>query len=127
MPPPAKRQRTNVNAGQKQQICQHKKAHLHLSLAEMRNWAKTTLEIEVGTTTMHGILKSSEKLLAVTADSVDTIKSRHCKHPEMEDALFMWFTEVRGRGAAVNDEMLLEKGRVLGERLGVQDFAYSKG
>ncbi|XP_064413043.1 tigger transposable element-derived protein 6-like [Latimeria chalumnae] len=45
----------------------------------------------------------------------------------MEDALFMWFTEVRGRGAAVNDEMLLEKGRVLGERLGVQDFAYSKG
>ncbi|XP_064424711.1 tigger transposable element-derived protein 6-like [Latimeria chalumnae] len=93
----------------------------------MRNWAKTTLEIEVGTTTMHDILKSSEKWLAVTADSVDTIKSRHCKHPEMEDALFMWFTEVRGRGAAVNDEMLLEKGRVLGERLGVQDFAYSKG
>uniref|UniRef100_H3ASV9 HTH CENPB-type domain-containing protein n=1 Tax=Latimeria chalumnae TaxID=7897 RepID=H3ASV9_LATCH len=54
-------------------------------------------------------------------------KSRHCKHPEMEDALFMWFTEVRGHGAAVNDEMLLEKGHVLGERLGVQDFAYSKG
>ncbi|XP_064410192.1 tigger transposable element-derived protein 6-like [Latimeria chalumnae] len=125
MPPPAKRQRTNVNAGQKQHLCQHKAAHLQL--AEMRNWAKTTLEIEVGTTTMHNILKSSEKWLAVTADSVDTIKSRHCKHPEMEDALFMWFTEVWGRGAAVNDEMLLEKGRVLGERLGVQDFAYSKG
>uniref|UniRef100_H3BBU1 HTH CENPB-type domain-containing protein n=1 Tax=Latimeria chalumnae TaxID=7897 RepID=H3BBU1_LATCH len=48
-------------------------------------------------------------------------------HPEMEDALFMWFTEVRGHDAAVNDEMLLEKGHVLGERLGVQDFAYSKG
>uniref|UniRef100_H3ALF5 HTH CENPB-type domain-containing protein n=2 Tax=Latimeria chalumnae TaxID=7897 RepID=H3ALF5_LATCH len=48
-------------------------------------------------------------------------------HPEMEDALFMWFTEVRARGAAVNDEMLLEKGRVLGDRLSVQDFAYSKG
>uniref|UniRef100_H3B962 HTH CENPB-type domain-containing protein n=1 Tax=Latimeria chalumnae TaxID=7897 RepID=H3B962_LATCH len=120
------RQRTNVNAGQKQQICQHK-VHLYLSLADTRNWAKTTLEIEVGTTTMHDILKSSEKWLAVTADSVDTIKSRHCKHPEMEDALFMWFTEVRGRGAAVNDKMLLEKGCVLGERLSVQDFAYSKG
>uniref|UniRef100_H3BCF5 HTH CENPB-type domain-containing protein n=1 Tax=Latimeria chalumnae TaxID=7897 RepID=H3BCF5_LATCH len=123
--PPAKRQRTNVNAGQKQQICQHKKAHLHLSLAEMRNWAKTTLQIEVGTTTMHDILKNSEKWLAVTANSVDTIKSRHCKHPEMEDALFMWFTEVRGHGATVSAEFR-ERG-ICFIVSGVQDFAYFKG
>uniref|UniRef100_H3AAR7 DDE-1 domain-containing protein n=1 Tax=Latimeria chalumnae TaxID=7897 RepID=H3AAR7_LATCH len=107
---------TNVNAGQKQHLCQHKAAHLQL--AEMRNWAKTTLEIEVGTTTMHNILKSSEKWLAVTADSVDTIKSRHCKHPEMEDALFMWFTEVCTVKIYVKTKFIVS---------GVQDFAYSKG
>ena len=60
-------------------------------------------------------------------DSNNT-KKRTSYHEEIEKALWLWFCNIRSRNLAVSDEMLQEKGREFGQRLGVSEgFSYSRG
>ena len=50
--------------------------------------------------------------------------SRH----QLEDALFLWFTDTRSRCCVINDDVIIQKAKQLGKRLDVPaDFCYSRG
>ena len=50
------------------------------------------------------------------------LRQRTGKHENLEQALFLWFNDVRSKNAIVNDDMLIEKAKTFGGQLGVQDF-----
>lgn len=57
------------------------------------------------------IIKEKEKWLAVAADSEDSTRSRNAQHQQLDDALYLWFSDMSAHHAAINDEMLLTKAR----------------
>lgn len=81
----------------------------------------------LGRSTIGDIIKEKDKWLGVPADSEGLTKSRNAKHQQLDDALYLWFTDMSAHHAAINDEMLLTKARQLGEQLGITDFSYSRG
>ena len=52
---------------------------------------------------------------------------RQQKNQQLEDALFLWFSDMSLHHAAINDEMLIMKAKTLGEQLNVTEFFYSRG
>ena len=49
-------------------------------------------------------------------------------HKELEKALWLWLCNTHSRNLVVSDEMLQEKGREFGQRLGDSEgFSYSRG
>ena len=125
--PPAKRRRTNVSAGQKHAICKHKQDFPNASIQSIIAWAKETLQLDIGRSTVSDILKAKEKWLQADDSSVQ-VRVQSSQHPKLEEALFLWFADVRAKGATVNDAMLLEKAKTLGDRLQVPaNFSYSRG
>lgn len=81
----------------------------------------------LGKSTIGDIIKEKEKWLAVPADSEDSTRSRNAQHQQLDDALYLWFSDMSSHHAAINDEMLLTKARQLGQQIGVTDFSYSRG
>ncbi len=81
--------------------------------------------MEIGKSTIGDILRSSENWLSVSASP--KMRKRNLNHSSLEDELYVWFCDVRSRNCAITNEMLIAKARVFGEKLGVTDFAYSRG
>lgn len=81
----------------------------------------------LGKSTIGDIIKEKEKWLAVPADSEDSTRSRNAQHQQLDDALYLWFSDMSAYHAAINDEMLLTKARQLGQQIGVTGFSYSRG
>ncbi|CAF0940690.1 unnamed protein product [Brachionus calyciflorus] len=52
---------------------------------------------------------------------------RESQHPELEDALYLWFIDKRALKLPINDEMLLEKAKQYGTMLSITNFNYSDG
>lgn len=57
----------------------------------------------------------------------DSTRSRNAQHQQLDDALYLWFSDMPAHHAAINDEMLLTKARQLGQQIGVTGFSYSRG
>ncbi len=63
-------------------------------------------------------------------DSKNTYRMRPAQHPEMEDALHMWYCNKRNLHIPVIDTLLIEKGKYFGDEfygLNNVDFKYSPG
>ncbi len=53
--------------------------------------------------------------------------ARPAQHENLEDALLLWINNMASRNTAVNDMMIIEKARELGDKLDITNFAYSRG
>ena len=53
------------------------------------------------------------------------MRYRQPKNQQLEDALFLWFSDISLHHAAINDEMLLMKAKTFGEQSNVTKFFYS--
>jgi len=51
---------------------------------------------------------------------------RQPKNQQLEDALFLWFSDMSSHHTAINDEMLIIKAKTLVEQLNVAKFCYSR-
>ena len=125
--PPAKRRRTQFSVAEKKEIVAYKTDHPTATQDEIaarfaREWGK-----QVGRSTVSDILRDKEKWSSVPKDGDSSLRQRSGKHENLEQALYMWFTDVRSKQAIINDDMLLDKAKTFGAQLGVQDFGYSKG
>ena len=114
--PPAKRRRVEISGSVKQKICQHKLSYPKCTISGLIIYAQKELNIDIGKSTISDILKHREKWLNLEDSSCSTSRSRHAKHEKLENALFMWFNDVRSNHASVNDEMLIEKAKQFGEK-----------
>ena len=72
-------------------------------------------------------MKNKEKWVGVSVDSKDATRNRNAKHQQLDDALYLWFSDMTAHHAAINDEMLITKAKQLGEQLNITDFSYSRG
>ena len=125
--PPAKRRRTQFSVSEKKEIIAYKTDHPKATQDEIaahfaKEWGK-----QVGRSTVSDILRDKEKWSSTPKDSDTMLRQRTGKHENLEQALFLWFNDVRLKNAIVNDDMLIEKAKTFGGQLGVQDFGYSKG
>ena len=55
------------------------------------------------------------------------MRYRQPKNQQLEDALFLWFSDMSSHHAAINDEMLIMKAKTLGEQLNITEFCYPLG
>lgn len=55
------------------------------------------------------------------------MKSRNAKQQQLDDAHYLWFSDMSAHHAAVNDEMFLTKAIQLGEQMCVTDRSYPRG
>ena len=83
--------------------------------------------IELGKSTIGDILKDKHKWLDKPADSLDMMRYHQPKNQQLEDALFLWFSDMSSHHAAINDEMLIMKAKTLGEQLNITELFYSRG
>ena len=125
--PPAKRRRTQFSIAEKKEIVAYKTDHPKSTQDDIaahfaREWGK-----QVGRSTVSDILRDKEKWTSTPKDGDSSLRQRMGRHDNLEQALFLWFNDVRAKNAIINDDMLIEKAKTYGNQLGVQDFAYSKG
>ena len=83
--------------------------------------------VRVGRSTISDILRDKVKWFSVSKDSGDVLRAKTAMHTPMESVLYTWFTDVRGRGLALSDDMMITKAKEYGLKLGVTDFQYSRG
>ncbi|XP_061191527.1 jerky protein homolog [Saccostrea echinata] len=125
--PQAKRRGVEVPVSVKKKICQRKIDHPNASLQDIRQFIIDETSLTIGKSTIGDILKNKDKWLDVPTDSGDQTRAKHPKHQSLDDALYLWFTDMSARHAAINDDMLLTKAKQLGEQLNITDFNYSRG
>ena len=126
-PPPAKRKRTQLSFAEKKEIVEYKKTHQKATQDEMAaHFAKESGK-QLGRSTVSDILRDRTKWEIIPKDTESTLRQRTGRHDNLENALFLWFHDVRAKGAVISDEMLIEKGKKFGEDLYIQDFSYSRG
>ena len=89
-------------------------------------WASDKYGVTIGRSTIADILKDTTKWTTLERNA-DSIRQTKPMYQEMESALMLWFNDIRQRGGLISDELLREKARHFGERLGVTNFAYSNG
>ena len=123
-----KRPRTELTAEIKKDICAYRKSHPKASQDLIAGEVGTNHGIRIGRSTIGDVLRCSEKWLELDLDPGPAAKRiRPSKHRDLERALFLWHTELSARRVAHSDEMLQTKAKEFGEKLGVTEFAYSKG
>ena len=122
--PPAKRRRTQFTIAEKKEIVAYKRDHPKATQDEIGTHFEREWKKQIGRSTISEILRDKEKWSSIPRDT--TLRQRSGKHENLEQALFTWYTNVRSK-KVINDDMLLEKAKMIGEQLGVQDFGYSKG
>ena len=69
---------------------------------------------EIGCSTVSDILRESEKWLN-TEDSSSMKKYEGC-YVQLEEALWIWFGNIRPNNLPISDEMLREKAMMFGEK-----------
>ena len=128
--PSKKRKRTEISVAVKKALCQFKKQNPKCSQDRAAQFIKETYDVSIGRSTVSDILKCSEKWLNYDCESRSEEKAtrvtqpRHC---QLEDALFMWFTNAEAHNLAMSDELLCLKAKELGDQLDIKDLAYSRG
>ncbi|XP_041379849.1 CENP-B homolog protein 2-like [Gigantopelta aegis] len=124
---PNKRKRHDITAHEKREICRYKLENPKASLDGMSNYFANSFGHGIGKSTIGDILKKNEKWLNIVEDESSLSRSRHAKNQKLEQALYLWLSDMSSRNGAINDQMLIEKAKRLGEQMNVTDFAYSRG
>ncbi|XP_048248519.1 tigger transposable element-derived protein 6-like [Haliotis rufescens] len=125
--PPRKRARVEITPQIKKEICQFKQSKPNITQNEIITFVREKFCVKIGRSTISDILKESSKWIAVSSSDTSTSRSRKPHQEELENALFLWFSDVRKRNIMLNDELLKTQAKVLGDKLGVEDFSYSTG
>ena len=125
--PAKKRRRVDISASQKRDVCLYKEQHPKATQAQILVHFSNEWGVSVGRSTISDILRDKVKWLSVSKDCGDVLRAKTAMHIPMESALYTWFADVRGRGLAISDDMMITKAKEYGQKLGVTDFQYSRG
>jgi hypothetical protein len=122
--------RNALTNDQKRTICLYKKNNPLIKDKDIGlHFANFFKMDKIAKSTLSRILSESDTYLT-NFDSKNTYRMRAAHHPEMEDALHMWYCNKRNLHIPVSDELLIEKGRHFGDEfygLNNVDFKYSHG
>ena len=125
--PPSKRRRVEIPSQVKTRICQETRRCPQAKISELILFAKKEFDLDIGKSTIGDILKQSEKWLNVETTASNRVRHSSGQHVKLEEALMMWFNNVRSNHACVSDDMLIEKAKHFGAEFNVTNFSYSRG
>ena len=126
-----KSKRVILDVKQKLEIIKYHECNPKRSQQEISNYFTELWKIDVKRRTVGDIIHTSGKKrtrdseLEVSSSPRKRIRMAH--HENMEDALYMWFTNARAKNVPVTDDILKLKAKKFGDDLGVNDFKYSNG
>ena len=120
-----KRARVSISVSLKKKICAYKKSHPKATQEEIRSLIFKEDSVDIGRTTISDILRDADKWASVE----DSSSTKHCqgRFAQLEEALWIWFGNIRSQSLSISDDMLREKAKVFGESLGVIGLTYSSG
>lgn len=124
---PAKRERFDLSLRQKKEICQYKADNPAITQGELAAHFSVEFKGKIGRSTISDILRNRDRWLSASSNDDNAKRFRQGKHPQLEQALFLWLCDAKSKGQVVNDQKLKEKGEIFGDRLGIVDFSYSQG
>ena len=88
----------------KKKICSYKLHHPKATQEEIRAITLKEDGLEIGRTTISDILRDLKKWL--DAEDSSSTKKAEGRHAQLEEALWIWFGNIRSKKLAVSDEML---------------------
>lgn len=122
---PAKRPRTSVSVTVKKKICTYKHHHPKATQEEIRAITIKEDGLEIGRSTISDILRESKKWFS--AEDSSSTNKKEGRYVQLEEALWIWFGNIRSRNIAISDEMLRVKAKEFGETMGISELTYSSG
>lgn len=126
-----KRKRTELGIEQKREICLYKDINPGASQEDIASHFNREWKIAISRRTIGDILSQKNKWSVgpsiAYSSKTEPKRIRNPENVEMEKALFLWFTQMRGKHVVITDAILTEKARYFGNKIGVTDFSYSTG
>ena len=123
-----KRKRCTFSLSQKQDVIRYHEKHAKASQQAIADHFSVVWACDVKRRTIGDILQQRDKLMAIdTSDMHAAKRQRTAKHTDLEEALFLWFSDIRAKNAIVTDDILREKAKQFGVELNITDFSYSNG
>ncbi len=97
--------------------------------SETLSQRKLAEKFSCGKTQILNILKRKRELMDEWEDNTDSQRKRLCTRPfqVIEDRLWDWFCNARGRGVPVSGPLLQEKALNIAKELNITDFKASNG
>ena len=118
-----KRKRTALDIDQKQRIISYYDK-TKSSQQQIANHFSTLWSMDIARRTVGDILSQRDKWLS---DNTAKRTKGHAKHTDLEQALWLWFSNKRAQNVVLTDEIVRAKAKDFGRELGVIDFSYSNG
>ena len=118
-----KRKKSELTIEQKREMCLYWREHRvskssRLTQDHLRNHFSKQFQISIPKSTIIDIFKSSDRYINFdTTDIPNKMRIRGARYPELEEALYLWFSEMRAFKAPVNDQMLILKAQYYSQML----------
>ena len=122
-----KRKRTLLDDLQKKDILNYVKEKPSATQQQIADHFTTIWEIPIKRRTVGDIIARKEQYESDDVGSPSRKRHRSAHHSEMEQCLYLWFTNARSKNIPVTDEILKEKAKQFGNETGVTEFSYSNG
>ena len=107
-----KRKRSAYTVAQKQELIQYQDKHPKASQQAIADHFTTVWGCNVGRRTVGDILQQRDKWLAVDVIAEPAAKrQKTAKHTDLEEALFLWFSDHRAKNGIVSDDILRTKAK----------------
>ncbi|RNA11745.1 tigger transposable element-derived 6-like, partial [Brachionus plicatilis] len=102
-----KRIKHELKKEQKKKICDFHISNPKTSQKDLREKFSTEFNMRIPASTMSDIIKNKE-IYRNDEDSYE-FRNRDALHPQLEEALHLWFCELRVNKIPVSDQMLIHK------------------
>ena len=91
----------------KGEICRYSRDNPNVTQKELCEIFSKKYDRKFPASTMSTILKQKDKYLL--SDNSTLFRKRECKYPELEEALHLYYCDIRAHHLPINDEMLILK------------------
>lgn len=125
-----KRNRVEITAKHKREICVYKQYHPKITYDQLAKHCLGKWNLKIGRSTLSDIFRQKEKWLNITPDQEDLLRSRGGRHRKLEVELVKWLANLRKSHPrlALTDKFILHNAKKIGSILNIdQSFSYSKG
>lgn len=119
--------RNRLNGSQKKEVIKFWMRNKKMPHNEIATYFSRLFSIQIARRTIGDIIANKEKWLNSCKIFDNSTTCRPPKHPELEEALYIWFIQKREQNAILNQEILIGKAKEFSNKLGITAFNFSNG
>ena len=123
----SKRKRFGISTVRKRELCMYKQSDPSASVNFMLAHFNEKWRIKMGRSTLRIILSQCEKWLSFETPKTNRFRIRSAQYSELEDVLYSWCIDTRGRSGVFTNDELVQKAKDIGAETGVNGLGYMAG